>query len=216
MKTTANQGPHALRPNWMRPVKRSAIFRERLARWRKKTKICSMEKTCVIAALICAALVSDAQTVSVFAGGGAGAFNSKWKHAAPVACAGIVVDDPIGERSGIVYGLAYKQRAESAANTLAHVVQFDVSGRYTFGRFDVGAGGFFALAAGTRSDQVDSVAPILYGSGVGATAFVWFRLSDRLALRVVYDHGLTDLLPEHDGTTTAQGVMLSVGWVADK
>lgn len=176
-----------------------------------------MKNTCIIAALLCVALASDAQTLSVFAGGGAGSFNSKWENAAPVMCAGIVVDDQIGERSGIVYGLAYKQRAESAANTLVHAVQFDVSWRYIFGRFDVGAGGFFALAAGTRSVQPDGIPPIRYGSGVGATAFVGFRLSDRLALRVVYDHGLTDLLPEHDGTTTAQGVMLSVGWrVFDK
>lgn len=173
-----------------------------------------MEKTCIVAALLCAALTSDAQSVRVFAGAGAGAFNSKWNHAAPIMCAGILVDDSVGERFGIVFGLAYKQRAESAANTLVHLVQFDVSGRYTLGRFDVGAGGFFALAAGTRSDQLDGVAPIRYGSGVGATAFVGFRLSGRLSLRVVYDHGLTDMLPEFVGNTTAQSGVLCLVWRA--
>ena len=84
-----------------------------------------MEKTCIVAALLCAALTSDAQSVRVFAGAGAGAFNSKWNHAAPIMCAGILVDDSVGERFGIVFGLAYKQRAESAANTLVHLVQFN-------------------------------------------------------------------------------------------
>lgn len=171
-------------------------------------------KTLLFAAAMCAAKLCAAQSLSLVSGGGIGLLNSKWNDAAPIVCAGLLADDPIGERAGIVYGLAYKQRAAKSADTRLHVVQFDVSGRYTLGRFDISAGGFFALAAGTRSDQVDGIASIRYSSGVCVTGAVGFRLSDRLALRVVYDHGFTDMLPEFVGNTTAQSGVLCLVWRA--
>lgn len=172
-----------------------------------------MKKNVLVAALLCAAFFCDAQSVQVYAGGGAGAFNSRWRDAAPVICAGLLVDDPINDRAGIVYGLSYRQRAESAVNTLLHTAQFDVSGRYTFGRFSVSAGGFFGLAAGYRSDEYQGFGKLEYGSGVGVAWAVAFRVSDRIGLRVMYDHGLTDLLPEFQGTTTAQGAWLCVAFL---
>lgn len=145
-----------------------------------------------------------AQSVYLVAGGGAGVFNNKWEFVAPAFSAGILIDDEIGERSGLLYGLHYRQRSESGVNTRLGVVQFDVAGRYSVWKIDVGVGGFYNLATGTTSDVEP---PIKFGSGVGVCGFVAYRIWPRFSVRLAYDQGLTDI-SDLPGNTAAQGAYI--------
>lgn len=143
-----------------------------------------------------------AQSVSVAAGAGYGALNSAWKNAAPVWSAGLVIDNPIGQKAGTMIGLHYRQRGEK--RTTLHTVQAAFAGQYIGARIRAGAGAFFSLAAGSESE---SETPRKFGSGVGLSAFAAYRLWRGLSLRVVYDHGLTNLVDVGENVT-AQGAYL--------
>lgn len=155
-------------------------------------------KALLLLFLLPAALWS--QSVGITAGGGIGTINNAWKRAAPTWSAGLVVDNPIGQKSGAMLGLHYRQRADK--DTRLHTVQADFAGQYIGERIRAGAGGFFALAAGTKSDLEPDQK---LGSGVGLSAFFAYRAWKRLSFRIVYDHGLTDL-SEGPGKITAQGI----------
>lgn len=149
-----------------------------------------------------AASTCAAQSVSVAAGAGYGALNSAWKNAAPVWSAGMVIDNPIGQKAGTMIGLHYRQRGEK--RTTLHTVQADFAGQYIGTRIRAGAGAFFSLAAGSVSE---SETPRKFGSGVGLSVFAAYRLWRGLSVRVVYDHGLTNLV-EVGESVTAQGAYL--------
>jgi hypothetical protein len=143
---------------------------------------------------------SAAQSVSIAAGGGAGAFNNQWKSAVPVFAAGLLIDNPIGENSGTLLGLSYRQRASKNPDVRLHAVQFDIAWKFDFGDFSAGAGFFFALTAGADSDLEP---PESYTSGVGATGFFAWNAMDRLVLRLVYDHGIGNLSEQGDAKPRA-------------
>lgn len=142
----------------------------------------------------------SAQTVSLTGGGGYGVLNNTWKRGAAVWSAGVIVDNPVGEHGGSMLGLHYRQRADK--NTRLHTVQADFAAQYIGTRIRAGAGGFFAVGAGTESDLEPAQK---LGSGVGVSAFVGYRLWRGVSVRVVYDHGLTDL-SDSPNKVKAQGL----------
>jgi len=144
------------------------------------------------------------QSVSVALGGGAGAFNNTWKRTAASWSAGLLIDNQIGEHAGSVLGLHYRQRSDRA--TRLHTVQADFAGQYIGTRVRVGAGGFFAVGAGTESDAEPAQK---LGSGVGVSAFVAYRVFRGLSVRLVYDHGLGNLAASGP-SVTAQGAYLLI------
>lgn len=145
------------------------------------------------------------QSVGFTFGPGLGAFNNAWKSPAPVWSAGVLVDNPIGKHGGTMIGLHYRQRGEK--NTTLHAVQFDIAGQYIGTRIRTGAGAFFALSAGTKSDNEP---PEKLGSGVGVSGFFAFRFFRGMSARLVYDHGLGNLSDSRGKKTTAQAAYILI------
>ena len=146
-----------------------------------------------------------AQSVGFSFGPGFGAFNNTWETGVPVWSAGVLVDNPMGAHGGTMIGLHYRQRGEK--NTTLHAVQFDVAGQYIGTRIRTGAGAFFALSAGTKSDTEP---PQKLGSGVGVSGFFALRFFRGMSARLVYDHGLGNLSDAAGRKVTAQAAYLLI------
>lgn len=159
----------------------------------------------ILVLFLIAASTCAAQSVGFSFGPGFGAFNNVWKYGAPVWSAGVLVDNPMGDHGGTMIGLHYRQRGEK--NTTLHAVQFDIAGQYIGTRIRTGAGAFFALSAGTRSDTEP---PQKLGSGVGVSGFFAVRVWRNLSARIVYDHGLGNLSDDAGRKVTAQAAYLLI------
>jgi len=146
-----------------------------------------------------------AQSVGFLFGPGFGAFNNTWKTGVPVWSAGVLVDNQIGDHGGTMIGLHYRQRGEKS--TTMHAVQFDIAGQYIGTRIRTGAGAFFALSAGARSDTEP---PQKLGSGVGVSGFFAVQVRRNLSARIVYDHGLGNLSDDAGRKVTAQAAYLLI------
>lgn len=147
-----------------------------------------------------------AQTTHLTLGPGLASLSNDAARPQLVGTAGLSLENPIAERWAFTLGLHYRQRGsrEDAADVRIHYALTDFGVRFQpWPVLSVGVGGYYALACGNVTwREVDgrrvrfTEAPEnpKYGDDVGGTAFAGYRLSDRWSVRLMYDHGLNDIL----------------------
>jgi hypothetical protein len=160
-----------------------------------------MKTTLILFILACAAC--QAQTVHFIGGGGYSTFNQSWGNRRPAWTAGVVVERNVARHAGMVMGMSWRQRVDQT--TTLYTIQFDLGGQYVANRLRAGGTLFFGMGAGT--DTSEKIREQLK-SGVGASAFVAWRIWRKVGLRLVYDHGLSNISSAAGYTVTPQAAYL--------
>lgn len=158
-------------------------------------------KAVIILLLACASC--QAQVVHFIAGGGYSTFNQAWGSRRQAWTAGVMAERNFAPHGSTIIGMSWRQRADRT--TTLYTIQFDLGGQYVGSRLRAGGTLFFGMGAGTDTSEKTREQ---LKSGVGVSAFVAWRMWRRIGLRLVYDHGLSNISSAAGYTITPQAAYL--------